>query len=549
MPRKNITLLLFVLITLAFVVSACGSSSTNEPTNESQSVEQGQEEEAALPSEEVEEEELTTIRFPLTSDPSTLEAGIAKELYATQVALNLHIGLFDYDANTELVPYAVKEYEVSEDNTVYTFHLHENIVWHNGRPLVAEDFKKGWERHLDPNVGAQDAGEGLYAILGAEEVFTGEAEEISGVKVIDDYTLEVTLTQPSLSFLYKLAMQSASWIVPEEAVKSGEAGWVDQPVGAGPYKFVEWTPGVKIVLESNPDFFLGEPEIDIIEFLIVPDNNTSLAMFESGELDFAPVPSAELDRLGTSDELHFWTKGQLQYLGMNQSVFEPFKDVRIRQAFNYAIDRKIIIESVLKNVLEPATGLVPPNIPEYNADLEGYAYDPAKAQELLAEAGYPNGEGFPVLDLATLSTTVGEAIAAQLSANLNITVEVLQPERGDMISGLWSHDKWDFYYFGWTAEMPSASIWTYELLYSGLDSNFATYSNAEVDAQIDQAMSATDFETAKQHWQEAERLAVEDAAMIPFGYTQSIYMVNSEISDFNCNLFGPMGFYSLTKNP
>jgi oligopeptide transport system substrate-binding protein len=227
-------------------------------------------------------------------------------------------------------------------------------------------------------------------------------------------------------------------------------------------------------------------------------------------------------------------------------MFDPFKDVRVRQAFNYAIDRNIIIHNILSDAWTVATGLVPPNIPEYNPDLKGYDYDPAKAQELMAGAGYPNGDGFPNLEFATLDSTTAEAIAAMLSTNLGINVEIVQPERGDMIDGLWNHDRWQFFFFGWTADSPSASVWTYELLYCDLDSNFSTYCNPEVDNYIDQARSALDFDTAKADWQQAEVLAMDDAAVIPLGYSRYIYLVNPKIAGFAANLFGPMGFDSVT---
>ncbi|MCB9452905.1 MAG: ABC transporter substrate-binding protein [Anaerolineaceae bacterium] len=494
---------------------------------------------------------MTVLRFPITSDPASLEPGLVKELFAGQLALNLHAGLFTYDASNNVVPYIVKDYTVSDDGLVYTFNLRDDVLWQNGRPLVAADFKKGWERYLDPNVGAQTAGEPWADVVGGPELYAGEIDELTGVKALDDYTLEVTLVRPSLSFLQTLAVP-VTWVVPEEAVVAGQPEWVGDPVGAGPFRFVEWIPNVKIVLEANSDFFLGKPAVDRIEFLVVPDASTALAQYEAGELDIVGVPASDLERI-TNDatlgaQLQYFTRAQLQYAGMNQSMFEPFKDVRVRQAFNYAIDKETIVSAILNNSWTVATGLVPPHIPEYNSDLQGYAYDPAKAQELMSEAGFPNGEGFPTLELATLNSTIGEAVAAMLNANLGITVEILQPERGDMIDGLWAHDRWQFFLFGWTADSPSAGVWTYELMYCGLDSNFSTYCNPDVDLLVDQARDATTFDESKQAWQDAEVLAVADAAMIPLGYSRFIYLVNPAVEGFQANLFGPMGFDTVSFN-
>ena len=491
------------------------------------------------------------LRYPITSDPASLEPGLVKELYSAEIALSLHAGLFTYNADTDVVPYLVEDYDVSDDGLVYTFRLHDNAVWHNGRPVIAADFKAGWERYLDPAVGAQSAGVPWENVVGGPELFAGEAEELTGVRAVDDHTLEVTLKQPSNTFLQELAVP-VTWVVPAEAVVAGSPEWVDKPVGAGPFKFVEWTPNVRIVFEANDDFFLGRPQIDRLEYLIVPDASTALAQYEAGEVDIVAVPPSALQRVSEdpvlSQQIAYFTRAQLRYTGMNQDMFEPFKDVRVRQAFIYAIDRDAIVTQVLNNAWATATGLVPPNIPQFNPDLEAYPYDPAKAQELLADAGYPGGAGFPTVELATLDTTVAEAMAAMLTANLGITVEILQPERGDMINGLWAGDRWQFFFFGWTADTPSASVWTYEMLYCGLDSNFSNYCNDEVNNYIDLARSTLDFEESTSYWQQAEALAMADAAVIPNGYSRFIYLVNPQVQGFAANLFGPVGFAGVTKS-
>lgn len=485
------------------------------------------------------------VRYPITSDPASLEPGLANELITGLIADSLHAGLFRFDADTQLTPYLAESYEVSDDGTVYTFRLNPAATWHNGRGVTAADIKAGWERYLDPDVGAQPAGAPFLPIVGAQELWDGTATELAGVEVLDDHTLQVTLNAPSPGFLNSLAT-SVTWIVPPEAVVEGATTWVEQPVGAGPFKFVEWTPNVHVVLEANDDFFLGRPAIDGIEFVVVPDAATALAQFEAGELDAASVPAGDLERIQSdpvlSEQLHYYTRAQLQYLGFNQSQFEPFQDVLVRQAFSHAIDREVLTSQVLNGTWLTAQGLVPPNIPEHNPDLLGYTYDPALARELLAEAGYPNGEGFPALELVGLDATLAEAIVAFLNSNLGIEVSITTPERGDLIDGLWAHDRWQAFLFGWTADRPSASVWTQELLYSGLGSNFSTYSNAELDGLVDQAVASLDPTEATGYWQQAEAVAIEDAALLPLGYSRYIYLVNPSFSNFSINLFGRIPF-------
>ncbi len=492
----------------------------------------------------------TVLRYPITSDPATLEPGLVKELFSAEIALNLHAGLFMYDADTEVVPYLAETYTVSDDGLVYTFHLRTDATWHNGRSVVANDFKVGWERYLDPNVGSQTGGDPWRNVVGGIELYGGSASELTGVQALDDHTLEVRLVSPSSSFISELAMP-IMWVVPAEAVVPGQPAWSGDPVGAGPFKFVEWVPGSRLVLEANDDFFLGRPQIDRIEYQIVPDASTALAQYEAGELDIVSVPASQLQRI-TDDpvlggQLAYFTRAQLQYAGMNSSMFEPFKDHRVRQAFFQAIDRNTIAQSIQSGAWENAGGLVPPNIPQYDPNLVTFPYDPEAARTLLAEAGYPGGVGFPKVEIASLSSTVAEAIAAMLGANLGITVEVLQPERGDMIDGLWSHDRWQFFQFGWTADSASASVWTYEMLYCGLDSNFSTYCNDDVTAAIDRARASQDPEVSTAAWREAERIAMEDAAVIPLGYARYIYLVNPDVAGFAANLLGPVSFHGVTK--
>ena len=174
----------------------------------------------ALSTQAFAQDEPTVLRFPITSDPASLEPGLVKELVSGQLALNLHAGLFTYDIDTNVVPYLVSDYTVSDDGLVYTFTLRDDALWHNGRPVVAEDFKLGWERYLDPSLGAQTAGEPWEVVVGGTELFAGEAEELTGVEVINDQTLQVTLTRPSLSFLQSLATP-VTWVVPMESVVEG----------------------------------------------------------------------------------------------------------------------------------------------------------------------------------------------------------------------------------------------------------------------------------------------------------------------------------------
>lgn len=542
---KRLSLVLLNLIVIGSFLAACTVAT---PVVEQVTTQEVEEEAPAAP----ESEEPVVLRVPINSDPEgTLEPGLVLALVTGWLSENLHAGLLKYDEDTNLTPYVAERYEISDDNLTYTFYLRENAKWHNGRPIVASDFKQGWERYLDPDIAAQAGADYLGSIVGAEDILDGKTEELAGVEVVDDHTLKVTTVEPDPAFLLRMATPFA-WVVPPESVVEGQPEWVDQPVGGGPFKFVEWKTNEKVVLEAWDDFWLGRPSIDRIEYLIVPDPATAMAMYEAGELDVVAVTGADLQRVSQdpqlSQELQFWTRAQLVYYGLNMYKVDVFQDQRVRQAFNYALDKETIIDKLLFNAYQPGTGLVPPGIPEYNPDLEGYDYNPEKARELLAEAGYPDGAGFPTLQVTSDArfATESEGFAAQMKENLNIDIEVNIVERGEMVKGLWDHNTWDIFRWGWTADFPSAEVWTHQLLHSGLGSNFFGYENPDFDVLVDEARVTLDEQERIRLWQEAEEIAMEEAAMIPFAYNQYIYLVKPYVQGFNFNLNGPMWYKNVT---
>jgi oligopeptide transport system substrate-binding protein len=493
----------------------------------------------------------TMLRFPLAGDPTSLEPALGPELYTGWIAENLHARLLRYDENNQIVPYLAERYEVSPDSRIFTFYLRKDIKFQNGRSIVASDFKKSWERYLDPALASATGVEYLGSLVGAHDIISGTTKELRGFEIIDDHTFKVTTTEPDPGLIQRVASPFLS-VVPAEAVVEGKPEWKDKPIGAGPYKFVEWKTNEKIVLEAWDGFFLGRPSVDRIEYRIVPDNATVLAQYDAGELDAANVTYSDLKRIEAdpqqSKELHAWTRARLIFFCPSMDKVAAFKDKRVRQAFNYALNKKDIIDKLLFNAYAVATGYVPPSIPEYNPKLKGYEYDPDKARALLAEAGYPNGQGFPKLKVTStgdLSTEL-EAFASQMKQNLGVNIEVETVERGKLFDGWFAHGTWDIFRWGWTADYPSAEVWLYQMLYTGVEANCSGYSNPQFDAVVDKARVALDPKERTALWQQAEEMAMEDAPMIPFGYDQYFYLVKPYVQGFSCNYAGPMWFKNVT---
>ncbi|MCI0475117.1 MAG: ABC transporter substrate-binding protein [Anaerolineales bacterium] len=489
----------------------------------------------------------TVLRYRLTRDPRTLEPGLFLELITGYIAKDLHAGLVRYNEKMELSPFIAREWSVSTDGLTYTFKLRDDVKFHNGRKVVADDFVYTFTRILNPKVKAAAGPSNLAKVKGAKDFIDGKATAVEGLQAPDPATFKIVLAQPDPALLLRLGTNFMA-VVPKEAVIDGEAKWKDKPVGAGAFKYVDWQQNVKVVLEANPDFFLGKPKIDRIEYLTVPDAATALAQYQKGEIDILGVTGAQLAQIGKdatlTKELNTWRRGQLTYFVLNEKRVPAFKDKNVRQAFNYALDRKTLIEKVMLGDRNVATGYVPLGIPEAIPDEKGYAYDPAKAKELMAKAGFADGKGFPKIEFVTTADeqTLAEAITAQFKANLGIDVAVRIGESGDVLAGLWAKDKWDIVSWGWSADRPAAEVWLYELLYSKVESNFASYNNPEYDKLVEKALTEVDAAKRLAAWREVSKMASEEAPMIPFGFAKHLFLVKPYVKGFSADLLGPRRF-------
>jgi len=486
----------------------------------------------------------TVLRFPISRDPRTLEPGLFLELITGYIAKDMHAGLIRYNEKMELVPYIAKEWTISADGLTYTFKLRDDVKFHNGRKVVADDFVYTFTRILNPKVKAAAGPANLAKVKGVKDFIDGKVTSVEGLQAPDATTFKIVMAQPDPALMLRLGTNFMA-VVPKEAVIDGEAKWKDKPVGAGAFRYVDWQPNVKVVLEANPDYFLGKPKIDRIEYLTIPDTATALAQYQKGEIDILGVSGAQLAQIERdatlSKELNQWSRGQLTFFVLNEKRVPAFKDKNVRQAFNYALNRKDLIEKVMRNDRTLATGYVPIGIPEAIPNEVGYAYDVAKAKELMAKAGFADGKGFPKIEFVTTAPeqTLAEAITAQLKANLGIDIAVRIGESGDVLNGLWAKDKWDIVSWGWSADRPASEVWLYELLYSKAESNFASYANPEYDKLVDKALAETDPAKRLAAWRDVAKMANDEAPMIPFGFAKHLYLVKPYVKGFSADLLGP----------
>ena len=347
-------------------------------------------------------------------DPYTLDPAISSEMTSHNYVLQLFSGLVRLGDTMEPAPDIAERWQASDDGRTYTFYLRHDVRFHDGREVKAEDFKYSWQRACEPETGSQTAATYLGDIVGAKEMLAGAATEISGVKVIDDYTLQVTIDAPKSYFLSKLTYPT-TFVVDKTSVQS-DSEWWRHPNGTGPFKLNQWQANSLLVLEKN-ELYHGEiAKLDFVIFHLwagVPMN-----LYETGEIDVATVSLPNIDKatdetgpfyqeLQTNPELSFY------YLGFNTTK-PPFDDANIRRAFSHAIDKAKLVSLVFKDMMQPADGILPPGMPGYNEDLIGLGFDIDRAKELIAESKYGDVSTLPPITITTMGW--GGVISSELEA-------------------------------------------------------------------------------------------------------------------------------------
>ncbi len=481
-------------------------------------------------------------------DPYTLDPATSSEMTSHSYILQLFSGLVRLDDNLEPAPDIAERWQISDDGRTYTFYLRDNVRFHDGREVKAEDFKYSWQRACDPDTGSLTAATYLGDIVGVEEVLAGKTREISGVRVIDEYTLQVTIDAPKSYFLSKLTYPT-TFVVDRANVQSGREWW-HRPNGTGPFKLKEWVKSSLLVLEKNELYYGEMAKVDFVAFHLwagVPMN-----LYETGEIDVTGVYIDYIDKVTDKAgpfyrELKVTPELSFAYIGFNTTK-PPFDDANIRRAFSHAIDKDKLASLVFRDMMQPADGILPPGIPGYNERLSGLDFDPGKARELIATSRYGDVPNLPPITITTIgwggSISRGlEAIIHEWQQNLGIEVKVRQLEPERFLYHL-KQERDEMFYMGWIADYPHPQDFLEILFYSGSDSNYGEYSNPEVDAILDKAGLEQDMELSLALYQQAEQKLVEDAACLPLWFGQNYVLVKPYVKGYDLN---PLGIPMLNK--
>jgi peptide/nickel transport system substrate-binding protein/oligopeptide transport system substrate-binding protein len=496
-----------------------------------------------------------SVNEPMGIDPFDLQ-----ESEGTAVASNIFDSLLKYDYRKgELLPTAAESWEVSDDATVFTFALRKDATFHNGDKVTAKDFKYAWERICNPKTTNEPStiSYHLAMVKGYDEMLAGKATELAGAVAKDDLTFEVTLSQPYADFIYVIT-HPALGPVPSGGAAADFATYSQAPIGNGPFMLDgKWKHDQYICLKRFDGYYGDTPLIGAVDFAITAKVDTAFIEFQADNLDFVEIAEGQieltLDTYGESPDGFTANPGKQTLLGPESSVYylvvnntDPvLKDRNIRMALSYAINRQAICDTIFFGTRMPATGIVPPGIRGFRDNAwPASTYDIEKAKQALADAGYPGGEGLPVIKLSYNTGGSHENIMQMIQADfraIGVTAELDTMEWAQYLDEL-DAGAIQIGRLGWIADYPIMENFLYSLFYTNNGDNNAKYSNPAVDAAITAARSEVDDAARIKAFQSVDDIIGADVPVIPIMFYRHTRVCSSRVNDF---YFGPTGLPDL----
>ena len=504
------------------------------------------------------------IAVNFASEPNTIDPALNSAVDGAVMINHIFEGLYkwvdDGSGNATLALGQAKEVTPNADKTVYTVKLRDDIKWSDGKDVVAADFVYAWQRLVDPNTAA-DYCYMADIILNANEIMAGEMDKSElGVKAIDEKTLEITL-HTACPYFEEIMAFPALMPIRSDIIEQYGDQWTFSPetyIGNGQYKMAEWSHNEFIKLVPSETYYdVDKLGPKVIKFALMDDTNAIYAAYRSGSLNFIQeVPVDEIPGLLSSGELKVHPYLGTYYCCFNTSK-APFDDVRVREAFSLVIDRNYIVENVTKTGQKPATAFVPSGISDapgtkddfravggdyMDVSAEKYQENCERARQLLAEAGYPNGEGFPIVEYLYNTSDnhrlIGEALQNMWQTELGVTVNLVNQEWNTFLDTRKNGD-YSIARNGWIADyndpMSFLDMWL-----TGGGNNDAQYSNPDYDALIMQAKSTSDLAERMSLMNQAEDILMgQDVVHAAIYFYTDKYMSQGIKGMY----FTPLGYY------
>jgi len=553
--KKSLWLLLLSL-TLVVVMAACGGNNdpvdgeenegnenNNAEVNDDNSNNENNENEEE-PANDTAASGDQTLIFARGGDSQSLDYASVTDGESSRITLQIYESLLKFNENSfDVEASLAHDWDISDDDLTFTFYLEEGVTFHDGTDFNAEAVKTNFDRWSDPDSEFGFADDG-YAYTTYGNQFGGfkgdENHIIDEINVINDHEIEFVLKYPSGAFLQNIAMSYFAITSPAALAEYGSE-INENPVGTGPFKFNSWNKDDRIILDKNEDYWMeGLPKLDQVIFQVIPDNSARLTALRSGEIDL-------MDGLNPDDYAMIQDEPGLQgferetnnvgYLGFNTDK-APFDDPLVRQAMNHAVDKETLITLLYADLAQPAKNLLPPAYLGYNDDIEPYAYDPELAQELLAEAGYPDGFEFdlwampvarPYMPDAERAAEVLQANFADIGLESNIVTMEWATYLEEIETGVQ-----DVFMLGWSGTNGDTDYFLGNLLSTATipSSNQTFYSNTEVDDLLEQARSVVDEGERAALYEEALAIIHEDAPMINLVHSTPVLAGSDRVQNY-----------------
>ncbi|TLS38728.1 glutathione ABC transporter substrate-binding protein [Pseudalkalibacillus caeni] len=501
--KKSYQLLLLVVLAFSLVLAGCSSNSTSSNG--------GKDSDSDGKLKEAEEQPLAkkegnSITVGVADNFISMDPHDTNDTLSYSAQKSMLEGLVGFDKDMNVIPVLAEDYEASDNAKEFTFKLREGVTFHDGTPFNAEAVKVNVDRLADPDNNLKR--HSLFSLVDKTEV-------------VDEYTVKVSLKEPFGAMINNFAHPAAMMISPKALEEYGK-DVARNPVGTGPYKFSEWEPGDHLSVEKNEDYWQdGLPKLDGITFKPVPENGSRVAMLQTGEADYIyPVPTEQANEIQGKDGIVIESDPSIivRYMSMNTNK-EPFNDLKVRQAINYAINKEAFVKVVMQGFGSELDSVIAPNTQFYSKQ-DPYKYDIEKAKQLLKEAGYENGFEATIWGSNNSSTMKGMEFLQQQLSQVGIKLDVEPMESGTMSDKIWSVEnpedaEIELYYGGWSPSTGDAD-WGIRPLLGGesfppQSYNTAYYKNDKADKLINDALQTADPDVREKAYADVQKILWEDA--------------------------------------
>lgn len=547
MKKKVISLMLAACMVMG--MTACGSSAS---TTDSQPAADGTTSEtqaattdaAAQTTESTGDKELAVQIGP---DPETIDPALNSAVDGGNMLLHAYECLLTVGEDGTLQPGQAESYDVSEDGLTWTFHLRDGLKWSDGSDLTANDFVYSWKRVCDPEVAAPYAETVLGMVKGYDEAIDGNLDAL-GVSAPDDSTLVVELANPC-SYFGSLAAFATLSPVQEATIEANGEAWATAPetyVSNGPFYMTEWVPGSHITFSKNPYYWNADAiKLDRLKFVLMEDSNAAYSAYQTGEvLMIKDVPTEEIPSLTGTDDFYVDPIIGTYYISLNIQK-APFDDVNVRKALSLAIDREYVASTLMQGTYTAAGNFMGPGWMDTDGtefmsnanggkpyiDTTNFEANLEEAKQLLADAGYPDGEGFPTISYTTNDAGYHKVVAEYLQqawAELGIDLQVNIVEWSSFTPMRRSGD-FEVARNGWVGDYSDPSNML-ELFCTTNGNNDGKFSNADFDAAIDTSRSTLDAAERSTALHTAEDILMDQAGCIPLAYYNDFWLQSSKIT-------------------